>query len=207
MKLALDGTVTGDLKTDLQVDLAGSSLAAKGSFALPDGAPARSRFDLALRSPDLVPVALAVGRVLPAFGGPIDADLSAHVETAGPRATIAALKGTLAGTKIDGAGTIDAGLPRPKVGGRLAVSDADGAFLTELGLGTDAWALQGDAGTHWPDAAFGRRSRPGSISPATSRRSACGSAPRSSATPVSTSSRMPTASPSIPLRRRSAAAA
>lgn len=155
VKLALDGTITGDLKTDLQVDLAGSSLAAKGSFALPDGAPARSRFDLALRSPDLVPVALALGRVLPAFGGPIDADLATHVETAGPRATISALKGKLAGTEIDGAGTVDAGLPRPKVSGQLKVADADGAFLTELGLGTDAWALQGNAGTHWPDAAFG----------------------------------------------------
>ncbi|MQT11532.1 hypothetical protein F0357_02345 [Rhizobiales bacterium Sp-1] len=155
VKLALDGTVSGDLGTEFQVDLAGSSLSGKGSFALPAGASARSRFDLALRSPDLVPVALALGRVLPAFGGPVDADLAAHVETAGPRLTIAALKGTLAGTKIDGAGTVDAGLPRPKVTGRLAVADADGAFLTELGLGTDAWALQGDTGTHWPDAAFG----------------------------------------------------
>ncbi|MEP3280360.1 MAG: AsmA family protein [Stappiaceae bacterium] len=123
-------------------------------------------FDLSLRSPDLSPLALLTGRLLPMVATDAPVNLVARLVGEGSAFQLDGLRGTFAGIGAEGrlSGKISAG--NPNITGDLNVSETDFRAVTELVLGPDVWSsLEGINGSEtdtqvspngpWPSGIFG----------------------------------------------------
>lgn len=140
---------------DLAFDLeAGASrLDVEGRVRLPETGPVESSLEVALSSPDLTDVALALGRIVPLFDGGLPIELYGRIEGLGTGLSLQGVSGTVSGVAVAGNGALDLSGRRPRLTGDLALAEADLAALTEFGLGADAFTpVGGEAG--WSQRAF-----------------------------------------------------
>ncbi|PLX36447.1 MAG: hypothetical protein C0606_14255 [Hyphomicrobiales bacterium] len=144
-------------------DIAGSAFAATGATTFPPHAAMTYAVDATLKSPDLTPLALITGRVLPVLAGEVPATLSAHIEGGSGKATVDNLQGSIVDIAVSGQGSANLVGEAPVFKGKLSLAEVDLAFLSELALGADIWSGQagmaGMAGmsgnSRWPSVPFG----------------------------------------------------
>ncbi len=149
------------LHIEATAEMAASTLTGKGTTTVADTGTTYA-FDVALKSPDLAPLALMTGRVLPVLAGAVPSDLTARIEGEDTRFSVPRFSGSLAGATFSGKGKGDLTGTTPAVGGDVALDSLDMAFLSELILGADVWSgISGDAapnatdGGRWPSVPFG----------------------------------------------------
>ncbi len=166
LSLKLDGRPEEGLDTSFSLLAADTDMSANGLLIWPDTGAPNYDFDLSLRSPDLSPLALLAGRLLPMVATDAPVNLVATLSGEGEDFQLRGLRGTFAGIGAEGeiSGKISDGTPN--LTGELNVSETDFRSVTELILGPDVWSsLEGLTGAEtdnqvsqngpWPSGIFG----------------------------------------------------
>ncbi|MDN3720057.1 AsmA-like C-terminal region-containing protein [Roseibium salinum] len=159
LQLTAKGVPADGMAIDLAATVGASELGANGTLTLKEGSDPEYRATVSANTPDLAPLALMAGRVLPMMTGMIPADLSLEIEGVGSAIALPSVSGSISGTSFEGRleGDME---PAPgernrRFAGELSVSEADLRNLTELVLGPDQWFSAGDGSSIWPVASFG----------------------------------------------------
>lgn len=131
---ALAGRLAEGVKFDFSAGLGDRRLTLAGDVAAAaDGTPS-ARLAAHVAAPDVGALADLLGRPVAAFEGRTPIDLDATLEGWGATWRVARLAGSLAETRIEGAGQVDLGAARPKIAGRLDLSEGDLATLADMAL-------------------------------------------------------------------------
>nr|WP_256377408.1 AsmA family protein [Roseibium sp. TrichSKD4] len=157
--LSVEGRPKEGLSVDLDAGSKAASLGVSGTVRLAEDGDAKYDIKVSAATPDLAPVALLAGRVLPIMGGGIPVDLQASISGNTEQLDLTSIEGTFAGVTVDGSAS---GSLEPSVGetnrrftGDLALSELDLRVLSEAILGPDQWFSAGDGSSIWPNGAFG----------------------------------------------------
>lgn len=157
--LAGTGIPADGMPFTLTSNLGNTEIIATGNVTLQKEAEPDYGFHLELVSPDLTPLALMYGRVLPVMTGALPAELTARIEGIGTQLAIGDIAGVLAGTQVTGQleGDLEPvpGERNRRFSGVFNTSHLDLKALTETVLGPDQWFSMGDGSSIWPVAFFG----------------------------------------------------
>lgn len=139
--------------------LGDTTLDASGTVTFTENEAASYALTGALDTPDLTPLALLTGRVLPVMAGDLPATINGTLEGVGTSLAVPTLSGTFRDARFDGRLEGDLqpvpGERNRRFSGELRVSQMDLRALSELVLGPDQWYSLGDGSSIWPVAFFG----------------------------------------------------
>ncbi|MEP4767775.1 MAG: AsmA family protein [Roseibium sp.] len=153
------GTPSKGLSIDMAAKIGPSKIETAGTLTLRKNEDPAFKVTVALETPDLAPLALMSGRILPVMGGSIPANIKFVLEGHSTEVSVTNMSGSLMGTTFDGKLEGDLS-PAPgeqnrRFSGELQVSHLDLRGLTELILGPDQWFSEGDETSIWPVSFFG----------------------------------------------------
>ncbi|MBC7314407.1 MAG: AsmA family protein, partial [Rhizobium sp.] len=136
-RLQISVTGPGDAPADAVLTFAAgrTTLSARGKIGLAAAGFPKGSGAVKLESPDLEPYLMMTGVLLPQGGAGLPARLAAEVALGEGRAEISAIDAEAAGNRITGALSVDWTGAVPKVGGQVALDNADLAWLAEGVLG------------------------------------------------------------------------
>lgn len=154
LSLTATGKPQDGLDVTFDLEAGPSRLDVEGRVRLPETGPVESNLELALSSPDLTDVALALGRIVPMFDGGLPVELYGRLEGLGTGLSLQGVTGTVSGVKVSGNGALDLSGRRPRLTGELTLAEADLAVLSEFGLGADAFTPVGGEKGGWSQRAF-----------------------------------------------------
>lgn len=153
------GRPSDGLELTLDATAPAAELGVNGNVRLRPERPALYELNVVAATPDLSPLALMAGRVLPVMAGDIPADVIFTLRGDGSKVNVDGLQGTVADITLDGAlaGNLDplVGETNRRFSGDLRLSGIDLRYLSEAILGPDQWSSAGDGSSMWPSAAFG----------------------------------------------------
>jgi uncharacterized protein involved in outer membrane biogenesis len=153
LSLTATGRPVDGLAVALDLEAGPSRLDVEGRVRLPETGPVESNLEVALSSPDLTDVALALGRIVPLFAGGLPVELYGRIEGLGTGLSLQGVTGSVSGVRVSGNGALDLSGRRPRLTGDLAIAETDLVSLAEFGLGADAFTpVGGEAG--WSQRAF-----------------------------------------------------
>lgn len=138
----LSGSVVGRLAEGVAVEfglgLGDRRLTASGEIRADATGRPVARLTTRVATADAGRLAALFGRPVAVLEGRVPLDLSGRVEGWGGSWTVTSLTGRVAECRIEASGTLDLGGGSPRVGGRLDLSEADLATLTDMALAAPA---------------------------------------------------------------------
>ncbi|NVK33788.1 MAG: AsmA family protein [Rhodobacteraceae bacterium] len=158
LELSAQGVSETGLELALSAQADAGVLSGDGSLRVVAGQEPSYRFNGAFAAPDIAPIALLGGHVVPIVVDALPVDVTFKLSGQGSNLTGATVSGVLGETTLDGQlqGNFE-----PVVGGdlrrftgALSLSDLDFRFLSEAVLGSDQWFSARSASSLWPVAPF-----------------------------------------------------
>ncbi len=155
----VSGVPANGLDVRSTVGLGDTKIETNGTLTLKADEEAAYALIGTLETPDLTPLALLSGRILPVMAGDLPATITATVEGVGTSLAVPSFSGTFQDTRFDGRleGDLTSvpGERNRRFNGELNVSQMELRALSELVLGPDQWYALGDGSSVWPTAFFG----------------------------------------------------